>query len=143
MKAVTVKVKLENGARIPRYATSGSAGLDLTANETIIIPPKSWRAISTGVFFEVPEGYELQIRSRSGLASKGVNVINQPGTIDSDYRGEIKAILHNHNTKAWQITRGDRIAQAVLSDAPRAELVVVSELSETARGEKGFGSTGR
>jgi len=142
MDRVVLRVKVSEGAKPPRYATEGASGLDLEANRTKVILPGSWRLIPTGLFFEVPKGFELQIRSRSGLASKGVTVMNQPGTVDSDYRGELLVILHNNTPHPWRVNRGDRIAQAVLSPVARALVVGVQELSETARGMKGLGSTG-
>lgn len=137
-----LKIKTSEGANLPQYATPGSAGLDLESFENIDIPPKSWRIVGTGLYFEIPEGHEIQIRSRSGLASKGINLMNQPGTIDSDYRGEIKVILHNNTTRKWMVNKGDRIAQAILSPVAHAEVIHVEEISETLRGEKGLGSTG-
>lgn len=143
---ITLKVKTTEGARPPKYATPGSSGLDLESNESITIPPKAWRVIPTGLYFEIPVGYEMQIRSRSSLANKGLTVMNQPGTGDSDYRGEMKVILQNHTTKPWHVARGDRVAQAIIAPVARVEVVEVAELddlSTTERGVGGMGSTGR
>jgi dUTP pyrophosphatase len=137
-----LKVKRLPGVDLPKYATEGSVGFDLAANEELSIKPKTWAIISTGLFFEIPEGFEVQIRSRSGLASTGLIVMNQPGTLDSDYRGEVKVILLNLKTKVFKVYKGNRIAQAIMAPIARAQLVEVQELTPTSRGEKGLGSTG-
>ena len=137
-----LRVLTLNGTPLPEYATSGSVGLDLRAAEHITIPPKEWKIISTGLKFEVPENHEVQIRSRSGLAFKGITVMNQPGTIDTDFRGEIRVILHNNNPSPWVVYKGDRIAQAVVSPVTHVEVRAVSDISVTSRGESGLGSTG-
>jgi len=128
---------------LPEYATEGSSGMDAVSAEDCVIPPGEWRAVGTGLFLEIPEGYECQVRPRSGLALReGVTVLNAPGTIDSDYRGEVRIILINHGEKAFRIVRGDRIAQLVFVSVARAGFQMQETLSETARGAGGFGSTG-
>ena len=131
----------------PEYATSGASGFDLRANEDTILKAGEFKAISTGLFFELSEGYEIQVRPRSGLAVKnGVTVLNSPGTVDSDYRGEIKIILINHSKVDFNISKGDRIAQAVISTVLSnniIELIKMDSLSnDTERNTNGFGSTG-
>lgn len=131
------------GLSLPEYATDGSAAMDICAAADYIIHEYDIRIIATGFDVEVPDGWELQIRPRSGFAAKhGITVLNSPGTIDSDYRGEIKVILHNAGDEDCTVNRGDRIAQIILKPAPHFKVVEVAELSETARGEGGFGSTG-
>ncbi|MBS7670191.1 dUTP diphosphatase [Croceicoccus gelatinilyticus] len=128
---------------LPSYATDGAAGMDVVSSEERILNPGDRAAVATGLAVAIPEGYEIQIRPRSGLALKhGITVPNTPGTIDSDYRGELKVILINHGLEPYKIRRGDRIAQAVLSPVVMASWLEVHELDETARGEGGFGSTG-
>lgn len=138
--------RLRPAAQLPFYASSGAAGMDITFcpqdNIARLVGKKEIFIAETGLAVEVPEGYELQCRPRSGLAARGVAVNNAPGTIDSDYRGEIKVILINHG-RLRAFTPGDRIAQLVLAKTPKLEIVEVDELSNTARGEGGFGSTGR
>jgi dUTP pyrophosphatase len=147
--AVTVPVKIAEHARnlpLPRYETVGAAGMDLHAaiTEAVHLPPGAIKLIPTGLHVAVPEGYELQIRPRSGLAAGyGIGVLNSPGTVDADYRGEIKVVLINLGPEPYSIQRGDRIAQMVLSTAPRISLDPVAELPPTARGRGGFGHTGR
>jgi len=127
----------------PKYATEGSAGFDLASIEDATIRPGDRAIIETGIYCKIPEGYELQIRSRSGLAAKhGIMVLNSPGTIDSDYTGQIKAILYNSGRDEFRIQKGDRIAQGVLSKVYQAEFNIVDVLSETVRGSGGLGSTG-
>jgi dUTP pyrophosphatase len=136
--------RLRPSAILPRYAHPGDAGLDLCAAEAVTLGPGEWRTVQTGLAIELPAGTEGQVRPRSGLASKhGITVLNAPGTIDEGYRGEVGVILINHGTQAFSIAAGDRIAQLVV--APRAQVTVVdmADLSDTARGEGGFGSTGR
>ena len=136
--------KLYPDVEIPKYQTSGAVGFDLRAVENISIPSGEARLIGTGLAVELPIGYELQIRPRSGLALKhSITVLNSPGTVDSDYRGEIKVILINHGKSDFQISKGDRIAQAVVNRVEIVDIVEVEKLSETQRGDKGFGSTGR
>ncbi|MDB2414848.1 dUTP diphosphatase [Rickettsiales bacterium] len=146
--SIDIPVKfLENseGLDLPVYATNQSAGMDLYAaiDEEIILAPFERRLIKTGIAIALPEGYEAQIRPRSGLAYKnGVTVLNSPGTIDADYRGEIGVILVNQSKDDFVITRGMRIAQMVISQYTRASLSLVCDLDETIRGDGGFGSTG-
>ena len=129
---------------LPKYARDGDAGMDICAAEDDFLAPFNWKAISTGLYVEIPDGYEIQIRSRSGLAFKyGVSVLNSPGTIDSGYRGEIKVILKNSDHHRYEIKKGDRIAQMVVSEFTKASLTEVAELSDTERGEGGLGSTGK
>jgi dUTP pyrophosphatase len=139
--------KMENadGLELPSYATVSSAGMDLLAatNEDITIKPGKRVLIKTGISIALPEGFEAQIRPRSGLAWKnGITVLNSPGTIDADYRGEIGVILINHGEEEFIITRGMRIAQMIIANYTRAEFKEVVELDDTARGSGGFGSTG-
>ena len=135
------------GLPLPAYETRGSAGLDLRAaipeNETLFVNPGAIVIVPTGVTVALPAGLELQVRPRSGLAAKnGVTVLNSPGTVDSDYRGEIKVILINHGSDPFAVNRGDRIAQAVFAPYVRVRFDVVAELDKTERGTGGFGSTG-
>ena len=132
---------------LPSYATTGAAGLDLLAavpaDDPLILPPGERALIPTGLAILVPPGYEAQVRPRSGLALKnGITVLNSPGTIDSDYRGEIGVILLNTGRTPFSIARGDRIAQLVMAAAAQAQLIEVNELPESGRGAGGFGSTG-
>ena len=140
-----IRIKAEKGAVIPHYATEGAAGADISAylSAPVTLRPGEYKAIPTGLFMEIPEGYEVQVRPRSGLALKhGITVLNAPGTIDSDYRGEVKVILINHSSEAFAIQNGDRIAQIVVARVHRLPFVEVDDLSATERGEGGFGSTG-
>ena len=131
------------GLDLPAYATAGAAGMDVVAAEDITLPPGARHAVATGLALAIPPGFEIQVRPRSGLALKhGITVPNTPGTIDSDYRGELKVILINHGHHPFEVRRGDRIAQLVLAPVTRAAWLEVDELDETARGEGGFGSTG-
>jgi dUTP pyrophosphatase len=128
----------------PAYATEGAAGMDVVAAEDMTIAPGGRHAVATGFAMAIPEGYEVQVRPRSGLALKhGVTCLNTPGTIDSDYRGEIKVILANLGDAPFVVNRGDRIAQLVPAPVQRATLDLVETLDETSRGSGGFGSTGR
>ena len=140
-----IKVKkLSNKAVIPAYQTKEAAGFDLHSIEDIVIKPSERKLISTGLAFEIPYGYEIQIRPRSGLAYKhGITVLNTPGTIDSDYRGEIKVLLINHSNEDFEIKINERIAQAIIKEVIQANFIEVDELSDTERGKKGFGSTGK
>lgn len=136
------------GLPLPNYASGGAAGLDLraaTAEEEVVwLKPLERRAIGTGLAIALPSGFEAQVRPRSGLAADhGVTCLNSPGTIDSDYRGEIKVILINFGAVNFAVKRGDRIAQLVIMPVTQAQLVEVAELGETARGTQGFGSSGR
>ena len=129
---------------LPKYARQGDAGMDICAAEDDMISPFNWTAVSTGLYVEIPEGYEIQIRSRSGLAFKhGVAVLNSPGTIDSGYRGEIKVILKNNDHRRYNIKKGERIAQMVVAPVTTATFIEVAELSDSERGEGGLGSTGK
>ena len=145
--SVTIAVlRLPNGADLPLpdYATAGAAGMDVVAAENITLAPGARAAIATGFALAIPNGYEVQVRPRSGLALKhGVTCLNTPGTIDSDYRGEVKVILANLGQEPFVIGRGDRIAQFVPAPVLRADLVEVGTLDATPRGAGGFGSTGR
>jgi dUTP pyrophosphatase len=142
-----VKIKLVNQSNhsVPEFATPGSAGVDLRAclESDIVLKPLERVLVPTGLFIELPQGYEAQIRPRSGLAVKsGISVLNSPGTIDSDYRGEIKVILVNLSNEAFTIQNGDRICQMVVHKYEKFEWEVVSELNLTGRGDGGFGHTG-
>ena len=143
---VTVKVVASHEAMLPHYASAEAAGADLKAHTSsdITIPPKTIRLIPTGLQFEIPEGFEIQVRPRSGLALKhGITVLNSPGTIDSDYRGEVGVIIMNHGEDVFNIQRGERIAQMVICPVMKAEWVEVKELPLTSRADGGFGSTGK
>ena len=136
------------GLALPAYQTAHAAGLDLPAavpeDHSLTLLPGRSALVPTGLMIALPEGYEAQVRPRSGLAAKhGVTVLNAPGTVDADYRGEISVLLINHGAEPFTIKRGERIAQRVIAPVARAELVAVSELSSTARGGGGYGSTGR
>ena len=132
-----------DGLELPAYATAGAAGMDVLAAEELVLAPGERQMVATGLALAVPLGFEIQVRPRSGLALKhGIAVPNTPGTIDSDYRGELKVILINHGAEPFKVRRGDRIAQLVLAPVVRASWLKVDELDETARGEGGFGSTG-
>ena len=136
--------KLHKNIILPEYKTDGSSGMDLMANveQTVKILPGEKKMISTGIMVAIPEQYEIQIRPRSGLAAKnGISVLNTPGTIDSDYRGEIKVILINHGKDIFEIKKNDRIAQMIVCPIIKVELEEVESLPETVRGERGFGST--
>ena len=131
------------GLELPAYATEGAAGMDVLAAESVTLQPGERWPVATGLTVAIPHGYEIQVRPRSGLALKhGIGVPNAPGTIDSDYRGELKVILINHGQTPFEVRRGDRIAQLVLAPVVRASWLKVDELDETARGAGGFGSTG-
>ena len=143
--ATELKFMVKKGAKVPVYKTSGAAGADVCAciETPVILKPFERTAVPTGLFFEIPEGYEIQVRPRSGLALKnGIALVNAPGTIDSDYRGELCVILINLGTEDFTIHNGDRIAQIVLSPVLKASFIEVSSISVTERGENGFGSTG-
>ncbi|MBQ1990849.1 MAG: dUTP diphosphatase [Rikenellaceae bacterium] len=143
-----MKVKVINRSRfdLPRYATPLSAGMDVRANidEAVVLRPLERAMIPTGLSIELPEGYEMQIRPRSGLAAKhGITVLNSPGTIDADYRGEIRVILVNLSNEEFRIEAGERIAQMVVARHEQVEWELTEELAESERGEGGFGSTGK
>ncbi len=146
MKPITIAIqRLPHGADLPlpAYATSGAAGMDVVAAEALTLSPGARHAVSTGFAMAIPEGYEVQVRPRSGLALKhGITCLNTPGTIDSDYRGEVKIILANLGDAPFEIALGDRIAQLVPAAVQRAALSEVDTLDETVRGAGGFGSTG-
>lgn len=142
---MTIKIINKSNHELPSYETIASAGMDLRANlsESRILKPLERSIVGTGLFIELPIGYEAQVRPRSGLAAKkGITVLNSPGTIDADYRGEIGVILVNLSNDDFEIQNGERIAQLVIAKHERAEWQQVTELSETSRGEGGFGSTG-
>lgn len=135
------------GLDLPRYQTPGSAGMDLPAalpaDAPVTLQPGEWQLIPTGLAIALPEGYEAQVRPRSGLAAKfGISCVNTPGTIDADYRGEVRVNLINHGREPFTVRRGERIAQMVIAPVVQAELVPADTLDETQRGEGGFGSTG-
>ncbi len=143
-----MKVRIVNQSKhdIPSYATPSSAGMDIRANlvESIVLKPLERTLVSTGLFIELPLGYEAQIRPRSGLAFKhGIGVLNSPGTIDADYRGEIKVILVNLSSESFEIKNGERIAQMIIAKHETIEWEETDTLSETLRGEGGFGHTGK
>lgn len=132
------------GLPLPSYATAHAAGLDVVAAESLSLAPGARHAVATGFAVAIPEGYEVQVRPRSGLALKhGITCLNAPGTIDADYRGEVKVILANAGAQPFEIVRGERIAQLVPAPVQRATFAEVEDLDETARGEGGFGSTGK
>ena len=144
-KMITVKVVNRGHQQLPAYATPQSAGMDLRANldEPVVLRPLERRLIPTGLHIALPEGYEAQVRPRSGLALKhGITVLNTPGTIDADYRGEVGVVLVNLSQEDFVVNDGERIAQMVIACHEQAELVVVSELDTTERGEGGYGHTG-
>ena len=145
MVRILVK-KFEKNIKLPAYKTSGSSGMDLVANnkKKIIIKPGKIAMIPTGIAVAIPKNYEIQIRPRSGLAvKKSISVLNTPGTIDSDYRGEIKTILINLGKKSFVVKLGDRIAQMIVCPVAKGKLIEVKNLSTTIRGKGGFGSTGK
>jgi dUTP pyrophosphatase len=132
------------GLPAPTYATNGAAGLDVVAAEDVTLAPGQRHAVATGFAVAIPEGFEVQVRPRSGLALKhGITCLNTPGTIDHDYRGEVKVILANLGSEPFEVRRGERIAQLVPAPVTKADFVEVEALTETVRGAGGFGSTGR
>ena len=146
MDSLVVSILLENGARLPAYQTPGAAGADLHAllDAPVSLDPGQRFLVPTGLRLQLPPGFEAQIRPRSGLAVKhGVTCLNSPGTIDSDYRGELKVLLINLGSEAFDITNGERIAQLIVAPVAKADFVPEVQLSETIRGDAGFGSTGR
>ena len=146
MKKVQVKVVGEKGVELPKYETEGSAGMDVRANieEPITLKSLERILIPTGLKVAIPEGYEIQVRPRSGLAIKhGITMLNTPGTVDSDYRGELKVIVVNLSNEAYTIEPNERIGQFVLNKIEQIEFVEVQELDSTERGEGGFGHTGK
>ena len=145
MKKKTIPILIDNEEQVPLYASALAAGADVYAanSEEIIIAPSESALIPTGLYMEIPEGYEIQVRPRSGLAFKHqVTVLNTPGTIDADYRGELKILLINHGKAPFTVTPGMRIAQIVLAEVLQAEFILKKQLTATARGEGGFGHTG-
>ena len=142
-----MKINIVNKSRheLPKYETEASAGMDIRANldESIVLKPLQRALIPSGLFIELPVGYEAQVRPRSGLAAKhGITVLNTPGTIDADYRGEIKVILVNLSSEPYEVKDGERVAQMIISQHAKADLVAVDELNQTTRGAGGFGHTG-
>ena len=146
MTDIPVRVKRlvhGEGLPLPAYATDGAAGMDIVSAEDVALAPGCRHAVATGISVAIPDGFEIQVRPRSGLAIKhGISVPNAPGTIDCDYRGEVKVILINHGDETFAVSRGDRIAQLVLAPVTQATWVEVETLDETDRGSGGFGSTG-
>ncbi|NOY75780.1 MAG: dUTP diphosphatase [Kiritimatiellaeota bacterium] len=143
---VTVKIRMEDGCAdlMPARAHEDDAAFDIRSRVDMIVEPGKPHLVPTGIFMEFPEGYEAQVRPRSGLALKhAITVLNSPGTIDAGYRGEVSVILLNAGAENFQISRGDRIAQMVINKLPKVDLVAVGELSDSARGAGGFGSTGK
>ena len=146
MKKIQVKVVREEGVTLPKYETEGSAGLDVRANikEPIVLKSLERVLIPTGLKVAIPEGYEIPVRPRSGLAIKhGITMLNSPGTVDSDYRGELKVIAVNLSNESYTIEPNERIAQLVLNKVEQIDFIEVAELDETERGEGGFGHTGK
>jgi dUTP pyrophosphatase len=145
MNRISINIINQSQNPLPGYATEGSAGMDIRASmeSPVILQPLERYLVPTGLFIELPAGYEAQVRPRSGLAIKqGITCLNTPGTIDSDYRGEIKVILINLSNTAQVINPGDRIAQMIIAKTEKAELFLVQQLKETVRGDGGFGHTG-
>lgn len=145
MNKVDIKIIASKGAVVPCYKTAGAAGADVCAllDENVLLKKGQRTIIPTGLFFEIPQGYEIQVRPRSGLAAKnGVTVLNTPGTIDSDYRGELKVILINLGDEDFEISAGDRIAQIIVAPVTIGNFIQCESISETERGAGGFGSTG-
>lgn len=146
MQHIAINIVNKSNNELPAYATLGSAGMDVRANldQAVLLQPLERKLISTGLYIELPLGFEAQIRPRSGLAIKqGITCLNSPGTVDSDYRGEIKVILINLSNEPQLLQHGDRIAQMVISKVETAKLVLVQTINETVRGEGGFGHTGK
>jgi dUTP pyrophosphatase len=146
MNEPIVAIELADGAKSPEYKTEGSAGADIRArlDAPVIMAPGCRALVPTGIRMHLPEGYEAQVRSRSGLAANhGVSCLNSPGTIDSDYRGEVMVLLQNHGAEPYAVSDGDRIAQLVVAPVCRAKFVRSESLPDSARGSGGFGSTGR
>jgi dUTP pyrophosphatase len=142
----TIHIVNKSANPLPEYATAGSAGMDLRANldAPVTLQPLERSLIPTGLFIQLPDGYEAQIRPRSGLAIKqGITCLNTPGTVDSDYRGEVKVILINLSKEPQVLSHGDRIAQMVINKVEKADLILVQELNDTERGAGGFGHTGK
>jgi dUTP pyrophosphatase len=141
--SLKVDIELMDGALAPEYQTAGAAGMDIRCAESFELKPMERRAVTTGIKVAIPEGYEAQVRPRSGLALKhGISMVNSPGTIDSDYRGEIRVILINLGQEVVRFELGHRVAQLVIAPVTRASWNIVETLDATDRGEKGFGSSG-
>ena len=141
--SLKVDIELVEGGILPQYQTSGAAGMDLCSSESFTLNPMERRGVKTGVKISLPDGFEAQVRPRSGLALKhGISMVNSPGTIDSDYRGEIRVILINLGQEVVPFEVGDRVAQLVIAPVTRADWNIVDELDTTERGTKGFGSSG-
>ena len=144
-----VKIKLATkDVVVPKYATFGAAGMDVCAyipdgEKVMVLDSKQVRLVPTGIFMEIPDGFECQVRSRSGLSTKGITVANSPGTVDSDFRGEVKVILRNDSHATYVVHHGDRIAQLVFAPVAKANFKIVDGLNDTQRGHGGFGSSGR
>lgn len=141
-----IRIRNTSGNDLPEYATTGAAGMDIRANlpESVTLQPLERKLIPTGLFMEIPVGYEVQIRPRSGLAFKhGITVLNSPGTIDSDYRGEVGVLLVNFSNEAFVVENGERIAQMVVAAHEQASWETANQLSDTDRGAGGFGHTGK
>ena len=146
MEKVKIGIMLEDGIELPFYATEGSSGMDIRANikEPITLGTLERKLIPSGIKMEIPEGYEIQVRPRSGLALKhGISIVNAPGTVDSDYRGDIGVILINLSKEDYTIQPNERIAQLVLAKVEKAQLEIVKEINTTERGAGGYGSTGK
>mgnify|MGYP000317694244 CR=1 FL=1 len=144
--SIIIKTVNQSGNELPHYATDGAAGMDIRAHLTgpVTLNPLERKLIPSGIFMEIPEGYEIQIRPRSGLALKnGITCLNTPGTIDSDYRGELKILLINLSNEPQVISNNDRIAQLILAKVEKAEILPVQQLNETERAAGGFGHTGK
>jgi dUTP pyrophosphatase len=146
VESAILRIKRKEGAELPSYGSSGAAGMDLRAfiDTEIVIPPLGRAKIPTGLFMEIARGFEGQVRPRSGLAARhGVTILNAPGTIDSDYRGEVEVILVDFGDEPYTVKNGDRVAQMIIAPVYRAEVTEAENLSGTARGAGGFGSTGK
>jgi len=142
-EAVTIPIQLDDGAALPVYQTAGAAGMDLTSTEDVELKPLERKLVGTGIRLAIPAGFEGQIRPRSGLAVRhGISMVNSPGTIDSDYRGEIKILLINLGDSVVKFAQGERIGQLVICPVARADWQPVASLDDTIRGSGGFGSTG-
>ncbi len=141
---IEVPIVVAEGCSLPKYQTSGAAGLDLCLAEDVELEPMQRSVVPTGIRLAIPEGYEGQVRPRSGLAARqGIAMVNSPGTIDSDYRGEVQLILINFGSSVVKLVKGERVGQIVFCPVARAQLLLVDSLDETERNEGGFGSTGR
>lgn len=144
MKPTTVRIRRLADVPLPARLTAGSAGFDLCAAEGAVVPAHGFTTVGTGIAIELPGGFEAQVRPRSGLASRsGIGILNSPGTVDSDYRGEVKVVLFNQSDSPYPVKPGDRIAQLVFSRLAEVELEEVDRLTDTERGSGGFGHTGR